>query len=235
MVGTQGEAARGQQGRAGSLGALMRGFSGAVVLCILAGGVGRSPALDVWLDSAFGPPDTIAVGSVVRFGAYAVARYPAWGRVFFFVDVDGTRIYEDDENFILGGGDSVLFDWPLLASGPGYYTARDSLVIDLGERDSTQVTWKFWVVATGVDAEPESVPLLRRPFPTLVHGERWRGSCCRVECTCTGACAAPFLLDAAGRKVMELRAGLNDIGRLAPGIYFIRFEPQAVQKVVVTR
>ena len=29
------------------------------------------------------------------------------------------------------------------------------------------------------------------------------------------------LLDAAGRKVMELRGGANDVSRLAPGVYFV--------------
>jgi len=48
------------------------------------------------------------------------------------------------------------------------------------------------------------------------------------------------LLDAAGRRVMNLRAGANDVSRLAPGVYFVRAasrEPSAVScyKVVVTR
>jgi len=49
------------------------------------------------------------------------------------------------------------------------------------------------------------------------------------------------LLDAAGRKVAELHAGANDVSRLAPGVYFVREEPQAasskpqaVRKVVLT-
>ncbi len=50
------------------------------------------------------------------------------------------------------------------------------------------------------------------------------------------------LLDISGRKVMNLMPGANDVGRLAPGVYFVRAEPQAaslkpqaVRKVVVTR
>jgi hypothetical protein len=48
------------------------------------------------------------------------------------------------------------------------------------------------------------------------------------------------LLDAAGRKVAELRAGANDVSRLAPGVYFVRAvsrELSAVgcQKVVIQR
>ena len=50
------------------------------------------------------------------------------------------------------------------------------------------------------------------------------------------------LLDISGRKVMNLRTGANDVRALAPGVYFVReqpqaagFKPQAVHKVVITR
>ena len=41
------------------------------------------------------------------------------------------------------------------------------------------------------------------------------------------------LYDASGRRVVALHLGLNDISRLAPGIYFVR-EASSVRKVVVT-
>jgi hypothetical protein len=48
------------------------------------------------------------------------------------------------------------------------------------------------------------------------------------------------LLNAAGRKVMELRPGANDVRALAPGVYFVRetqaqVQAQVVQKIVITR
>ena len=50
------------------------------------------------------------------------------------------------------------------------------------------------------------------------------------------------LYDASGRRVAALQLGLNDIGQLAPGVYFVReqpqaasLKPQAVRKVVVLR
>jgi len=49
------------------------------------------------------------------------------------------------------------------------------------------------------------------------------------------------LLDAVGRRVMDLKPGANDVRALAPGVYFVREEPQAasnkpraVRKVIVT-
>jgi hypothetical protein len=48
--------------------------------------------------------------------------------------------------------------------------------------------------------------------------------------------ATSWLLDAAGRKVLGLHSGVNDVSRLAPGVYFVREEEaQAVRKVVITR
>jgi hypothetical protein len=51
-----------------------------------------------------------------------------------------------------------------------------------------------------------------------------------------------ILLDAGGRRVMTLRAGSNDVSRLAPGVYFVvskesrgRGTGSGAQKVVVTR
>ena len=46
------------------------------------------------------------------------------------------------------------------------------------------------------------------------------------------------LLDAAGRRVMSLQAGANDVSRLAPGVYFTReaqAQAKAVHKVVIAR
>jgi len=47
------------------------------------------------------------------------------------------------------------------------------------------------------------------------------------------------LLDIAGRKVLDLRPGLNDVSRLAPGVYFVQGtaspERPAVTKIVVTK
>jgi len=48
--------------------------------------------------------------------------------------------------------------------------------------------------------------------------------------------AASCLLDAAGRRALDLHPGSNDVSRLAPGVYFVReAQAQAVRKVMVTR
>jgi hypothetical protein len=55
-----------------------------------------------------------------------------------------------------------------------------------------------------------------------------------------GRLASRVLLDISGRKVLDLRPGLNDVSRLAPGVCFVRErlaasgERSAVHKVVLT-
>jgi len=52
---------------------------------------------------------------------------------------------------------------------------------------------------------------------------------------------ASSLLDAGGRKVLDLKPGANDVSRLPPGVYFVReaqaqaqAQAQAVRKIVLT-
>jgi hypothetical protein len=49
--------------------------------------------------------------------------------------------------------------------------------------------------------------------------------------------ASGRLLDAAGRKAIDLKPGRNDVGRLAPGVYFVQEQAQAhaVRRVVIQR
>ncbi|MBM3321904.1 hypothetical protein FJY69_00245 [candidate division WOR-3 bacterium] len=54
--------------------------------------------------------------------------------------------------------------------------------------------------------------------------------------------AASCLRDAAGRRVLDLRAGANDVSRLAPGVYFIGCQPSftggrppTTTRIVVTK
>jgi transglutaminase-like putative cysteine protease len=72
-----------------------------------------------------------------------------------------------------------------------------------------------------------------------------------TRCLPTVVCGALFLpylspssslFSLAGRKVMSLKPGANDVSRLGPGVYFVREEPQrasrrtqVIQKVVITR
>ncbi|MCX6844717.1 MAG: hypothetical protein NTX53_20840 [candidate division WOR-3 bacterium] len=90
------------------------------------------------------------------------------------------------------------------------------------------------------------VAVEERPDPQAA-GLRFAGTIVRnvlfmPEATDHKPQAASSLLDIGGRKVLDLKSGANDVRALAPGVYFVREEPQAVSsrpqavlKVVVMR
>ena len=63
---------------------------------------------------------------------------------------------------------------------------------------------------------PEATPEHRAA--TIVHGVLVLGAVDSRQKTTYRA----ELLDAAGRKMRDLRSGANDVSRLAPGVYFVR-------------
>jgi len=66
-----------------------------------------------------------------------------------------------------------------------------------------------------------------RSIPTIIRGVLKLG---------VGLRPKPILLDIAGRKVFDLKPGANDVGRLAPGVYFIQGQKgSATTKVVIQR
>jgi hypothetical protein len=67
-----------------------------------------------------------------------------------------------------------------------------------------------------------------------------RGNVITVTDVSGRALMSVVLLDAAGRKVMDLKPGANDVRALAPGVYFVRavsrkLSAASCQKVIVTR
>jgi YVTN family beta-propeller protein len=68
--------------------------------------------------------------------------------------------------------------------------------------------------------EPQAAGI--RPRATIVRGVLRLRDCHPVSAGETGGCIQPVLLDVAGRKVLDLRSGANDVRGLAPGVYFVR-------------
>jgi hypothetical protein len=100
---------------------------------------------------------------------------------------------------------------------------------------STHVYFATDLFNAVAEARP-SVSSGLRLLPTIVRGV--------LEMPLTGD-RLPLpasLLNLAGRRVLDLKPGPNDVSRLAPGVYFVREQPQAssskpqaVRKVVLTR
>jgi len=65
-------------------------------------------------------------------------------------------------------------------------------------------------------------------------GEPVRDVCCNRRdnkvCSASHWSHSVIVIDAAGRKVMDLHPGANDVSRLAPGVCFVREEPSAASR-----
>jgi hypothetical protein len=75
-------------------------------------------------------------------------------------------------------------------------------------------------------------------WASVVRGVLWLGAGTTPQLGASDALglSRAVLLDAAGRTVMELRTGANDVRRLSPGVYFVRdAQAQAVRRVLVVR
>ncbi|MBN2464226.1 hypothetical protein JXD38_01185, partial [candidate division WOR-3 bacterium] len=99
--------------------------------------------------------------------------------------------------------------------------------------------------ATSAIETPDELPAMAKPAPTIVRGVLFLprdGAGHDPSARHLGSCPKPSLLDAAGRKVMDLVPGANDVRALAPGVYFVREGGVSreqggagIRKVVITR
>jgi YVTN family beta-propeller protein len=147
----------------------------------------------------------------------------------------------DDVTVIDGAGDTVICT--ITVGGEPEALAYNPLhsrvyVANWGSHNVTVIR----DTSTGIEESTRGLPPGRRLIPTVVRGvlvlpremTELAGNSDRVP--------RPTLLDVSGRSVMDLRPGLNDVHALAPGVYFVREQPQAassrpqaIRKVVVTR
>ena len=137
-------------------------------------------------------------------------------------------------------------------SDPTYYLTRREFPVDVpvwhtrdavARGEDTVVTAAMaWIdsVAAAVEETPKC-EVHATNAPTIIRGVLFLprdmtelpGNSDRVP--------RPLLLDVAGRKVLELKLGANDVRSLAPGVYFVRRasgmkrDASSVSKVVLAR
>ena len=107
-------------------------------------------------------------------------------------------------------------------------------------KDRRSGHWRIWFATNNPAAiaeQPPQQPVGVQPSATVVRNVLFLPEATRHKTQ-----AASSLLDIGGRKVLDLKPGANDVRYLAPGVYFVREEPQAasskpqaVRKVIVTR
>jgi hypothetical protein len=155
-----------------------------------------------------------------------------------FVAVDGGRF------------EYRIYDYNGQAVGPVLQAFDLSIAVG---HSQLQVAWvfiglsegiSFWAIdnvsiigdtVSGVEQDPKPQVTARRLPAAIVRGALVLGAVDSIQHPAYRA----ELLDLAGRKVMGLRPGANDVSRLGPGVYFVRAaggEPSAIgcHKVVIT-
>jgi YVTN family beta-propeller protein len=153
------------------------------------------------------------------------------------------------------------YDFGKVAVVRGYKADSVLIRISVGA-DPSALAWnpahsRMYVSNSG----SSSISVIRDTFGMGVEESRLQASSCRQRATVVrgmlllnglgtrselpgrnSVMSRAVLLDASGRKVMDLHPGANDVRPLVPGVYFVRFEqsvvsrePSNVTKVVITR
>ena len=154
-------------------------------------------------------------------------------------DIHGCRVRTDGTagpDFVVHADDQEQIT-PAVAAGPG----GQAMFVDCGWVDSltgrpanTYRIWGWLDPAAAVRESFKPQASSPKPGPTIVRGVLYLGVDSRQHSAYRAG-----LLDAAGRKVLDLKSGANDVSRLAPGVYFVRSplvnRHSSITKVVVAR
>ncbi len=128
--------------------------------------------------------------------------------------------------------DTVLSNWypDIGVDSAGYvYIVWSHGPSNLGE------IWLSTNNPAAITEQPVQQSIIAQPSATVVRNVLFLAKMGTVP-SGTVPIFGPSLLDASGRKVLDLQPGANDVRRLSPGVYFVReAQAQAVRKIVVTR
>ncbi len=164
-----------------------------------------------WLCVVDGAGDTLIARLDFPHAVGGVAYEPVYNRVYtWYLSRPRTLV-------VIDGTTNGIVSSVELPVGPGKVLANPSdstVYITLGSAVSV------YRAEAGAVAEPCLTPLLAGP---AAHATTvLRGVLMFEPAKGVGRGAPGVLLNIAGRKVMDLVAGANDIGRFAPGVYFVR-------------
>ena len=143
------------------------------------------------------------------------------GAALVFTNTGGIE-YADSQALQLAGGASTQLTFPAVRfTVPGRHHGH--LAIVAGD----SIDWDFWVdPSLGVGEAEPGARLSGRAASTVVRGLLFLPRDMTELAGNSDRVPRPrvILLDISGRKVIDLSPGPNDVGRLAPGIYFVRLQ-----------
>jgi len=181
---------------------------------------------------------TIAFDGVSFFTAWSDDRRPGGSNHDIFGGrISGAGVVLDSNGFVVGAASRMQRD-PSVAFGTTCYLVAWEDQRPGGQSDiyACRVTPSgvaldtlgFPLVSQGIE-EGEARATFKTPTTSIARGVL------HLPRNTSASSSTSLLLDISGRSVMTLKAGSNDVSRLAPGVYFAQKEPSAVTKVIVTR
>jgi hypothetical protein len=171
---------------------------------------------------------------IATAGGNVHLAYRAWPAGQFVIDYRGstdngqTWSAETALTTAAGMGTAVL-----AAAG-----SRAHLVLYDNRDGNFEVYYKRNLTAGGIEEDPAPDAGRSAPNASIIRRVlHLSGLGTRSELPGNSVISRAALLDAAGRKVLDLRPGANDVSHIAPGVYFVRSERPAssCRKVILTR
>jgi hypothetical protein len=216
---------------------------------IIAGYTSASGTADAWLLKTNADGDTIwtrvtggggndvatGVVEVPNFGYGVAGTTSTWGAgsndfLFFSTDLSGNQL-----SLMTYGGSASDGAADICCATGGYALAGSTSSFGSGGSDVYLVLVPGPV---GIEEPREESPRPQAPSskrePTIVCGVL------NLQSAIYNLQSEIALLDAAGRKVLALKPGANDVSGLAPGVYFVRqgqaqAQARVIHKVVIQR
>ena len=200
---------------------------------------------DCWLQSPRIDLSRLASANLSFWIWNSVQDLYAYDPVWVEISSDGTTFRQ------LTNGMGGVNDDPVIPSTGGWHHLVLDLVQYLG--DTVRLRFRFWSdgsvvfagsyiddvrisgrrASTGIAETPNVEARTANRLPTVVRGVLRLPASASIKPQATSC-----LLDACGRKVLDLLPGPNDVWTLAPGVYFVR-EAQAqaktVRKIILTK
>lgn len=209
---------------------------------------GSAPDYDVY-GLAVHPTEPATVIAASASGIYRTSDSgDNWTKVNATLGFYSVRFLSANGDTVAAAGDSGVWlstnggtDWQDISAGLQTrgvacldFARRENDVLLVGTRGASCWAWEF---VPGVEETPTG-EVRAAKTPTIVRGVLFMPPASGVM-----RGASSVLLDAAGRKVMDLYPGANDVNHLAPGVYFVRSAGSALDahhstlsaKVVLTR
>jgi photosystem II stability/assembly factor-like uncharacterized protein len=207
---------------------------------------GSAPDYDVY-GLAVHPTDPATVIAASASGIYRTTDSgDNWTKVNATLGFYSVRFLSAGGDTVAAAGDSGVLlstnggtDWQDISAGLQKrgvacleFARRENDVLIVGTRGASCWAWEF---VPGVEETPNAEVRTANRGATIVRGVLFMPPASGVM-----RGASSVLLDAAGRKVMDLHTGANDVSRLSPGVYFVReaqaqAQAQAACRVVVVR